>query len=152
VTSQQPPRFSIVIPTLNRAEYLRQCLKSICRQDYTDYEIVVVDGGSKDDTPQVLQACERPARVITELRKGPSVARNVGVEASRGDYIVFVDSDDVLSSFALSTYAAILEANAEAVMILAAFRPFHEERDLSGFGAPAAPQCHTFATYLDAAA
>jgi glycosyltransferase involved in cell wall biosynthesis len=150
--SQPRPRFSVVIPTLNRAAYLRACLDSICRQDYTDYEIVVVDGGSKDETSQVLQACERPVRVITELRKGPSVARNVGVEASRGDYVVFVDSDDVLSSFALSTYAAILDADAEAVMILAAFRPFHDERELSGFGGAAARQWQTFATYLDAAA
>jgi glycosyltransferase involved in cell wall biosynthesis len=152
VTSHQRPRFSIVIPTLNRAEYLRACLDSIYRQDYTDYEIVVVDGGSSDGTSQVLQACERPVRVITELRKGPSIARNVGVEASRGHYVVFVDSDDFLSSSALSTYAAILDANPEAVMVLAAFRPFHDQRDLAGFGATTLPQSHRFATYLDAAA
>ena len=149
--TESRPRFSIVIPTLNRAEYLRACLQSICRQDYTDYEIVVVDGGSTDGTSQVLQSSERPVRVMTELRKGPSVARNVGVDASRGRYIVFVDSDDVLSSSALSTYAAILDTNPDAEMVLAAFRPFNDEADLAGLGVTASPRVERFTTYLDAA-
>jgi len=142
----------IITPSLNQGRFIDDAIQSVLAQDYEPLELRVFDGGSTDGTSQVLQSCGRPVRVITELRKGPSIARNVGVEASRGRYIVFVDSDDVLSASALSTYAAIVDASPDVVMILAAFRPFQTEGDLKGFGGKALPQSRQFVTYLDAAA
>ncbi len=85
-------RFSVVIPTFNRKDILRQCLKSLQAQDFTDFEVLVVDGGN-DGTEEML-AREFPGfRYLREERSGPSVARNLGIERATGEIIAFTDDD-----------------------------------------------------------
>lgn len=85
-------RLSIVIPTLNEEEYLPLLLKSIDRQTFTDYEVIVADAGSTDRTAAI--AGEFGAAIV---RGGmPGVGRNVGAAAARGDVILFLDADVVL--------------------------------------------------------
>jgi len=85
-------RFSVVIPTFNRKDVLRKCLTALQSQDYPDYEVLVVDGGS-DGTEQMM-AQEFPRfRYLYEPRSGPSVARNLGIQVATGEIVAFTDDD-----------------------------------------------------------
>ena len=149
----RPPFFSIVIPSLNRGALLERCLTSLCAQDFSDYEIIVVDAGSTDSTAQVLERFASRAQAIVARGIGVSDGRNVGVQHASGQFIVFVDSDDLLLRSALRFYASLLEASGGPRLILAAFQTFSDERELATLEAPSgAPVIRQFATYLDAAA
>lgn len=90
------PRVSIVLPTYNRLDLLRQALASIRAQTYTDYEIVVVDDGSTDGTRAWMEA--NPNDTLVYLRQenaGVSTARNAGIRAARGELLAFLDDDDL---------------------------------------------------------
>lgn len=90
-------QFSIVIPVYNVAPYLRECVDSVLAQDFTDYEIILVDDGSTDNSPAI---CDEYAekysqiKVIHKANGGLSDARNFGIKKAQGDYLMFLDSDD----------------------------------------------------------
>jgi len=85
------PRFSIIIPTLNEGGYLATLLDSIRRQSVQDFEILVADSGSEDNTAEVATAAG--AWVLAGERKGPGEGRNRGAKAARGELLVFTDAD-----------------------------------------------------------
>ncbi|WP_324759917.1 glycosyltransferase family 2 protein [Haloarcula sp. GH36] len=91
-----PPRVSVVIPTYNRADTVRRAIESALAQTVTDIEVVVVDDGSTDDTAAVVAGIddERVRYITHEGNRGRSVARNTGIDAARGEYVAFLDSDD----------------------------------------------------------
>ena len=90
-------QFSIVIPVYNVAPYLRECVDSVLAQNSTDYEIILVDDGSTDNSPAI---CDEYAekysqiKVIHKANGGLSDARNFGIKKAQGDYLMFLDSDD----------------------------------------------------------
>lgn len=89
------PRVSVIIPTYNRADLVQQALASVKAQTYRDFEIVVVDDGGTDGTFEVLSA-DREIRVLRHAgRRGVSAARNTGIHAARGEWLAFLDSDDL---------------------------------------------------------
>ena len=99
---------SIVIPVYNVAEYLQTCIDSILANDCRDWEVILVDDGSTDGiSPQICDenAARHPEliRVIHQPNKGPGGARNTGLEAAKGEYLFFVDSDDTIAPKALET-------------------------------------------------
>lgn len=89
--------FSIVIPVYNVAPYLHECVDSVLAQEFTDYEIILVDDGSTDNSPSI---CDEYAekysqiKVIHKANGGLSDARNFGIKKAQGDYLMFLDSDD----------------------------------------------------------
>ena len=91
------PLFSVIIPVYNVEKYLARCLDSLLNQDFKDYELVLIDDGSKDTSGQI---CDDYAKkynniiVIHHENRGVSLSREVGVNASHGEYLLFVDSDD----------------------------------------------------------
>jgi len=91
------PLVSVVIPTYNRAERLKRALESVFNQTFTDFEIIVVDDGSQDNTEEIIKNMQDPRiRFIKHPRNlGVSAARNTGIKASKGRYIAFLDSDDL---------------------------------------------------------
>ena len=90
------PRYSIVIPTYNRASSVEHTLAGCFAQSFKNFEIVVVDDGSSDDTLAVLEKIADPRLVIVaQENAGPAAARNHGMRKARGQYIAFLDSDDV---------------------------------------------------------
>ena len=92
---QQDPRVSVIIPTYNRSRYLSEAIQSVLTQTYGDFEIVIVDDGSTDDTASVVQVIDDPRlRYIHQPNAGHSVARNRGLAAARGELIAFLDDDD----------------------------------------------------------
>lgn len=91
---------SIIVPVYNTEKYLRRCIESILKQTYKDFEVILVDDGSTDDSGKMCDdyaAKNSNLRVLHSKNEGPSAARNRGREASIGEYITFVDSDDVIS-------------------------------------------------------
>lgn len=93
--------FSIILPIYNVEKYLRQCVDSILRQSFCDYEIILVDDGSTDSSPALcdeLEASYPAIKVLHQKNAGLSAARNSGVNMASGEYIIFIDSDDFLTS------------------------------------------------------
>ena len=101
------PFFSIIIPVYNAEHYLRECLDSVLSQTYTDWEAICVDDGSTDSSGAILDeyAARDPRfRRIHQSNSGVSVARNTALDAVKGEWILFVDSDDMLKPFALDRF------------------------------------------------
>ncbi len=112
------PSVSVVIPTFNRSSYLKEALESVFAQTYTDYEIIVVDDGSTDNTPEVINSYLGSIRYIRwEKNKGPSAARNYGAKESRGTFIAFLDSDDLWEPQALEKAIPVFESNSEIGLV-----------------------------------
>lgn len=111
------PEFSIIVPVYNVSRYLRQCVDSIIQQTFTDFEIILVDDGSTDSSGEICDVYERmyPAvTVIHEKNSGPAGARNIGIGASSGKWILFVDSDDWIDPDTLKVlYSHICQSNLE---------------------------------------
>lgn len=91
-------RFSVIIPLYNKSPYVEKALGSVMSQTFRDYELIVVDDGSTDDSfavaQSVLSGCDFPCQLIRQANAGVSTARNNGVAASKGDYLCFLDADD----------------------------------------------------------
>src|SRR5690349_7945487 len=90
------PKVSVVIPTYNRGEKVRGAIESVLTQTFSDLEILVIDDGSSDDTGRILrEAFGNRIRYCYQPNQGASVARNTGVDQARGEWIAFLDSDDL---------------------------------------------------------
>ena len=99
-------RVSVIVPVYNAEKYLTRCVQTILEQHYNNYEIIIVDDGSTDDTRKVaelLEANHSCVRLLTQSNSGVSTARNRGLKAANGDYCCFVDSDDYLEPDYLRT-------------------------------------------------
>jgi len=105
------PKVSIVIPTFNRGSVIERTLSSILAQTYADYEIIVVDDGSADDTKQRVAAFGERVRYLYQANKGVSAARNKGIRKARGQYIAFCDSDDLFVPTKLEKQMSYIESN-----------------------------------------
>ena len=90
---------SVIIPVYNVEKYLHQCIDSVLRQTYNDYEVILVDDGTPDNSGKICDEYAKKDIRITVIHKtngGISSARNAGLDIATGDYIMFVDSDDYL--------------------------------------------------------
>jgi len=111
------PLVSIIIPTYNRAHLIGETLDSVLAQTYTNWECIVVDDGSTDDTNKLLAAyCEKDARFQyhhrpTKRPKGANACRNYGFELSKGEYIQFFDSDDIIDYNILKSCVNVFKSN-----------------------------------------
>ncbi len=118
------PAVSIVMPCYNRAAFLPAAVAAIRAQTLADWELIVVDDGSTDDTAEVvarLAASEpRPVRYVHQENQGPAGARNTGVDHARAPYVAFYDSDDLWFPHHLAVCAAGLDANPDVDWVCAA--------------------------------
>ncbi len=89
------PLVSVIIPTYNRGWIVKEAIESVLVQDFADFELIVVDDGSTDNTSEILGEFESDIRVIRQSNSGVSAARNRGIQASVGRWIAFLDSDDL---------------------------------------------------------
>lgn len=108
---QTLPVVSIIVPVYNVKSYVGECVESLCRQTYTNLEILLVDDGSTDGSGEVCDEYagrDERIRVIHQANRGLSGARNMGLDDARGEYIAFVDSDDLVSPNYVETLYELL--------------------------------------------
>lgn len=124
------PTISIILPTYNRARFLPQALASIRGQQWTDWELIIVDDGSTDETAEIIGVltAEIPQSVkfIRQENQGAYGARNTGLDHATGKYIAFFDSDDEWLPHHLADCVAALEANASVDWVYGASRIIHK--------------------------
>lgn len=109
-------RFSVIVPVYQVKDYMRQCLDSVLRQTFTDFELVLVDDGSTDGSADICAeyaAADQRVRLFSQPNSGLSAARNTGIKNARGEYLIFLDSDDYwLTRFGLEEIEARLNGGA----------------------------------------
>ncbi len=131
------PRFSILIPTYNRAAFLPETLASVFAQTFSDYEIIVIDDGSSDHTLDVLSAYEPQVQVLRQDNRGPGAARNLGLRSARGEYVVFLDSDDLFLPWTLSIFDEGIRRHDTPAMLMCAPCRFSADDPLEARETPA---------------
>ena len=119
------PLVSIIMPTYNRAEYIMEALNSIKRQTFKDYEIIVVDDGSTDNTKEIAAACEG-IRYICLDHGGIARARNTAVKAAKGKWIAFLDSDDLWKEDKLQKQVDYVRTHPDCRIVYTDFKNFTE--------------------------
>ncbi|XCY61661.1 glycosyltransferase [Streptococcus iniae] len=95
------PKISVIVPVYNAEKTISKCIQSLLEQTFQEFELILVNDGSKDNSLQLLKEFEEHHsnfKVIDQVNGGASIARNTGLDAASGDYIVFVDIDDYLDS------------------------------------------------------
>jgi glycosyltransferase involved in cell wall biosynthesis len=110
------PKVSVVIPAYNQAHYLAEAIQSVVNQTFEDYEIIVVDDGSTDDTQLVAQQFEPSIRYIYQDNQGLAGARNTGIQHARGDLIALLDSDDAWLPTFLASMVSLMETKPQAAV------------------------------------
>lgn len=111
------PKVSIIVPVFNGAATIGRALDSVFAQTLTDFEVVVSDDGSVDDTPAVLAGYGPRIRVVSQPNRGPSAARNAGIRASSGEYVAFLDADDEWMPQMLARCAAVLDQDPDCMLV-----------------------------------
>lgn len=111
------PTISVIIPVYNAEKYVVRCIESVQAQTYTDWQMILVDDGSKDKSLEICQGyagTDNRICVIHQENAGPGIARNVGVECAKGKYVVFIDSDDYIDK----DYFQLLSEHDEDVVFI----------------------------------
>ena len=147
---------SVIIPTYNRGHLIHEALESVSSQTYQDFEVIVVDDGSSDQTRSILEAVptDKKVRYILQENRGSASARNRGGEEAIGEYLAFLDSDDLFLPTKLEKQTAVLDANSEFAMVQSYFEKFRtsgEElgtRETTFFSGHVYPQILTYWSYL----
>src|SRR4051794_9695531 len=105
---------SVVVPIYNVAPYLRDCLDSVRSQSHRELQVILVDDGSTDNSAEIADeyvAMDSRFQLVRQANAGLSAARNTGIPYATGDYIAFLDSDDVLASFAYEVLVGAAEVS-----------------------------------------
>ena len=108
-------KVSVIIPTFNRENYVTKAIDSVLNQNFTHYEIIVIDDGSTDNTRKTLEPYREKIQYIYQDNSGVSAARNAGIRQAKGEWIAFLDSDDEWLQGYLSTQLAQIERYPDAV-------------------------------------
>jgi glycosyltransferase involved in cell wall biosynthesis len=117
-------RFSVLIPVFNRQKLVRLTVDSVLAQTFSDYEVIVIDDGSTDETEKMLRTFEPRIKVLHQNNSGAEPARSKGAAVAMGEYLVILDSDDLLYPTALATYDRVIRALDAPPVILGAMSYF----------------------------
>lgn len=106
------PTVSVIMPVYNVARYVRDSIHSVLAQTFTDFELIIVDDGSTDASPDICRSFDDPRiEIIRQANRGLAGARNTGIRAARGRYVALLDSDDLWQAEKLAAHVAHLDAN-----------------------------------------
>ena len=117
-------KVSVIIPTYNRANTIKRAIDSVLQQTYSDFEVIVVDDGSTDDTSQIVNGYgdSRVRYLMTEKRYGANHARNIGIRSAEGEYIAFQDSDDFWIKDKLEQQMKVFEQFSQVDVVWSRYR------------------------------
>ncbi|MCK5113804.1 MAG: glycosyltransferase family 2 protein, partial [Phycisphaerae bacterium] len=132
-------RISVVIPAYNAARFITAAVDSMLNQTHPPDEIVVVDDGSIDKTPEILAGYGDRIRVVRQDNAGEGPARNTGTKAAKYDWVYYIDSDDVAIPTALADLTAGLRANPDADIVYGAYMRFYPDGEEKVFKMPHPP-------------
>ena len=108
------PLVSIIMPAFNAAYFIQESIQSVLAQSFSDFELIVINDGSTDDTSALVQNVKDPRIILIEQENaGVAAARNNGIEVSRGKFIAFLDSDDLWSKTKIEKQVNLLTSNPE---------------------------------------
>lgn len=122
------PEVSVVVPIYNVAEYLPKCIESILAQTYPDYELILVNDGSKDNSPEIAEEYAKKdprIKVIHKPNGGLSDARNEGMKYATGKYVSFIDSDDFIEPDMLEKCVNAMHAD-DADMVIFDYYQYYQ--------------------------
>ena len=122
------PKVSVIVPTHNRADLIEYSIRSVLAQTYPDFELLVVDNGSTDSTRSVVDGIGDPRirYIYQENSGGPAGPRNTGIRESRGEYVAFLDSDDLWVPTKLARQVEVLEKRPAVGLVYGQFTRFSE--------------------------
>jgi glycosyltransferase involved in cell wall biosynthesis len=120
------PCVSVIIPAYNAAQFLREAVASVRAQGYSPIEIVIVDDGSTDNTAETIPSLGEGIRYVRQVNAGPAAARNHGLGEARGEWIAFLDADDLWPADKLTVQAARLEADLSLDVVLGRVQYLHD--------------------------
>lgn len=127
-------KISVIMPVYNVEKYIEESLRSVCQQDFENFEVIIVNDGTKDHSIEVaykvLNAYSIPYVVINKENGGLPSARNAGLKAAKGDYVCFIDSDDIISKSHLSDLWNCCKTN----KVVASYAPFQLTYENNRFG------------------
>lgn len=141
------PLFSVVIPVYNRASLLRATLASIATQRFRDFEVIVVDDGSTDGSAEVAREFEPLVRVLRQANKGPGAARNLALRHATGNYVAFLDSDDLWFPWTLGVYWSVIERQGSPSFVTGKALRFEDEAELEELCEETPIECLSFADH-----
>jgi glycosyltransferase involved in cell wall biosynthesis len=118
------PRISVVIPCYNGQAFIGETLASVLGQTYAPFEVLVIDDGSTDNSAAVAAAQGPPVRVVSQKNQGESVARNRGLDEARGDWVAFLDADDLWKSEKLARQVELIASTPGVVCVHSGFYLF----------------------------
>ncbi|WP_298500985.1 glycosyltransferase family A protein [uncultured Methanobrevibacter sp.] len=119
-------KLSVIMPAFNAEMYIREAIESVLDQDFDDYELIVVDDGSTDDTLNIINSFDDSRiNTITQKRCGPGAARNVALKMAKGEYVMFLDSDDFFLDDAFRTAYSEAKSNDTDISIFQIIK-YHE--------------------------
>jgi glycosyltransferase involved in cell wall biosynthesis len=147
---QRAPRVTVLIPVFNRERFVSEAIESVLGQDFADFELLIVDDGSTDRTPEVLRewAARDPRVVIvtSEGNEGIPGALNRGLANARGEYIARLDSDDLMMPHRLAEQVAVLDSRPDVVLVSSAYEIIDESGQHLGMHRGGEP--HEVVVYL----
>jgi glycosyltransferase involved in cell wall biosynthesis len=141
---------TVVVPTFNRASLLARALASLPSDTDQHFEVIVVDDGSTEDIPAIVKRFKGNIQCVRQVHSGPGAARNLGWSAASGDYIAFLDSDDVWLPWTLQIYVEILQHFNFPSFVVGTGAWFRDDSELINVRREAI-NAHTFSDYLASA-
>ncbi len=140
VNNEIKPFFSVVIPLYNKQNHIKETIESILNQTFQDFEIVVVNDGSKDESVQVVETIkDERIRLIHQENQGVSVSRNRGIKEAKAKYIAFLDADDLWLSDFLQTIYEMIQKFPKAGLYATAYKKRKENGEEIGINIQALP-------------
>lgn len=119
---------SIVIPAYNAEKYISDCIESVIGNTYSNIEVIIVNDGSFDSTEEIILGYKDRVKVLSIINSGANVARKIGLEYSSGDYVMFLDADDLLSSVAIELLVNAFDSDSEIDVVIGQSKSFGEGR------------------------
>lgn len=129
--AKQKMRFSVIMPLYNKASYVAKAIESVLAQTFHDYELIVVDDGSMDDSAVVAQKAiegHENCRLVQQVNAGVSIARNNGVAVSNGDFLCFLDADDWWEPTFLKEMSGLIDEFSDAGIYGTGYRIVDEKK------------------------